>query len=190
MRKNCCDKNPPICKIYKGFVILLILFIILYFLYENSSLFYRKSINLPLSLHLNKQELYMLKGEEAHLFVYGINKRVKFYSTDFKVAGVNFNGRVFAYNTGKAFIIARVNDKELKCRVYVIDINKDTLELKTGHSYGLKVKGKGSLVSWKSSNKAVATVNIFGKVKAKRKGRTTITGRIKGKTLKCIVTVK
>lgn len=69
----------------------------------------------------------MVKGEEFRLFVYGINKRVSYHSTNFRVAGVNFNGRVFAYQTGKAYIIAKVDNKELKCRVKVIDLNKKDL---------------------------------------------------------------
>ena len=44
-------------------------------------------------------------------------------------------------------------------------------------------------VTWKSSNKKVATVNK-GTVKAKKAGKTTITAKVSGKTLKCSVTVK
>lgn len=156
---------------------------------RNTSIFYRKEITLPFSLHLNKQDLVMVKGEEFRLFVYGINKRVSYSSTNFRVAGVNFNGRVFAYQTGKTYIIARVDGKKLKCRVRVIDLNKSRLQLKTGSTYQLKVKGISSISTWSSSNPSVATVNPFGKITAKKKGRATITVKVKGKVLKCVVNV-
>ena len=132
----------------------------------------------------------MIKGEEFHLYTFDINKRVSFSSTNFRVAGVNFNGRVFAYNTGKAFIIAKVDKKELRCRVHVVDINSETIVLRVGETFHLKIKGSGALVSWKSREKNIATVSMFGKVTAKNRGSTVITAKIKGKTLKCKVVVK
>ena len=176
-------------KLYKGIIILLILIVIIFSLYRNSGLFYRKKIILPFSLHLNRQELYLVKGEEFRLFVYGINKRVSFYSTNFRVAGVNFNGRVFAYQTGKAFIVAKVDGKKLKCRVKVIDLNRDKISLDVGDSYRLRIKGPAAFAKYKSSNSSVASVNVFGRIKAKQRGKTTITVKVKGKTLKCNVTV-
>lgn len=173
------------------FIIIVISFVLIFtFLIQNSSIFYRKSITMPFSLHLNKQDLVMAKGEEFHLRVFAINKRVSFSSTNFRVAGVNFNGRIFAYQTGKAFILAKVDNKVLKCRVHVIDINKDKLTLKTGDTYHLKITGISSATKWHSSNPKVATVNLFGKVKAKKKGYTVITGMVKGKEVKCKVWVK
>lgn len=184
------NKCKASIKLLKGLIIVLIFLLLIFSLYRSSGLFFRKDITLPFSLHLNRQELYLVKGEEFRLFVYGINKRVSFHSTNFRVVGVNFNGRVFAYQTGKAFIIARVDGRELKCRVKVIDINKERLRLKVGDSYRLGVKGPSFFAKYQSSNSSVATVSIFGRVKAKNPGKTTITVRVKGKILKCIVTVK
>lgn len=184
------NKNDLTKKILKILIIALIFFLIIFMLYRNSGLFYRKKIILPFSLHLNRQELFMVKGEEFRLFVYGLNKRVKFYSTNFRVAGVSFNGRVFAYQTGKAIIIAEVGNKKLKCRVNVIDLNKKDLTLKTGETFRLKVKGPVFFARYKSSNPEVADVGFFGKIKAKKPGRTRITAYVKGKKLICSVTVK
>lgn len=183
-----CD-TPPLYRIIKYIIILIAALLVLNYLYQNSSLFYRKTFTMPLSLHLNKNDIYMIKGEEFHLYVFDINKRVSFSSTNFRVAGVNFNGRVFAYNTGKAFIIAKVGKKELRCRVHVVDINSKSIELKSGESYRLKIKGSNAFISWKSKDKEIATVSMFGKVTAKSRGSTVITARIKGKTLKCKVVV-
>ncbi len=183
-KKN--NSNKP----YKGFIISIILLLIVFSLYRNSSLFYRKGIILPFSLHLNRQEVYLVKGEEYRVFVYRINKRVSFHSTNFRVAGVNFNGRVYAYQTGKAFIVAKVDGRELKCRVKVIDLNKKRLNLKVGEAQRLGVKGPVFFARYKSSNPKVATVNMLGNVKAKQAGKTTITVKVKGKILKCTVIVK
>lgn len=189
-RRYCCGRKPLIFQIYQYTIIILAGILILSFLYHKSSLYYRKTITMPFSLHLNKQDIYMIKGEETHLSVFGINKRVSFHSTNFRVAGVNFNGRIFAYRTGEAFIIARVDRKELKCRVHVIDINRKSIELKTGSSYRLKIAGTGAYKRWKSSNSSVASVSMFGRVKAISRGNAVITARVKGRTLKCTVYVR
>lgn len=183
------DSKPLIGNIYKLIILAIAFILIARFLYMNSSLYFLNWKNLPFSLHLNTDDLYLQKGEEFKLFVYGINQRVSYSSTNFRVAGVNFNGRVFGYNTGKAFIIAKVRGKEIKCRVHVIDINHDSLKLKPGETKKLKVKGTTSFVSWKSSNNKVATVSMFGKVTAKKKGTAVIYGKVKGKTLKCTIRV-
>lgn len=131
----------------------------------------------------------MLKGEEFHLSVFGINKRISYHSTNFLVAGVNFTGRVYAYRTGKAFIIVKVDGKKLKCRVRVIDINKKSIILKEGKSFRLKIHGGGCFIRWKTGNSEIATVNRFGRVKAKNKGITVITAKVKGKIVRCKVRV-
>lgn len=183
------DSKSLIGRLYKLIILVMALILIVRFLYMNSSLYFLNWRDLPFSLHFNTDDLYLIKGEEFKLFVYGINQRVSYSSTNFRVAGVNFNGRVYGYNTGKAFIIAKVRGEKIKCRVHVIDINHDSLKLKPGETKKLKVKGTASFVSWKSSNNKVATVSMFGKVRAKKKGTAVIYGRVKGKTLKCTIKV-
>jgi hypothetical protein len=189
-RNSCSGKTPILFRLYKYVLVILIGVLILHLLYENSSAFYRTAFVMPFSLHLNKYDIYMLKGEETRLTVFGINKRVSYYSTNFRVAGVNFNGRIHAYRTGKAFIIAKVDGKQLKCRVHVIDINKNKLVIKKGDCYRLKIAGSSTFIHWKSSNTKVASVSIFGNVKANCSGGATITAKVKGRTLQCRVIVK
>ena len=86
--------------------------------------------------------------------------------------------------------MAKVDDRVLKCRVHVLDISKEHLTLKPGKSQRLDIRGSNSFVRWQSSNPEVASVNMFGKVKAKKKGRTIIYAKVKGRTLKCEVRVK
>lgn len=187
---GCKQKPPVIQQLMKLIIVILIILIVLKYFYQNSSLYYRKLFYLPFSLHLNEHDLYMIKGEEFHLFVYGINKWVSFSSTNFRVADVNFNGRVFAYNTGKAFIIAKVDGKKLKCRVHVIDINKHKIRLSVGETYRLKIRGTNSFVRWSSKDKDIAKVSMFGKVTAKQPGKTIIYAKVKGKKLKCEIIVE
>ncbi len=177
-------------KLFQLMIIGIAVILILHFIITNSSVYFRKMYRPLFSIHLNKNDVVLAKGEECKLRVIGINERVKYSSTDFRVAGVNFNGRVFAYQTGNCFIIARVGKKELKCRVLVLDINKEKLTLRVGEGYRLKMKGGGGIPNYKSSNTEVASVSWTGKVKAKSKGRTVITVKAKGKTFKCTVIVK
>lgn len=176
--------------LFKYVATALIIFLIISMLYRNTSLYYRKKIIQPISLRLNRQEIFLVRGERFRLFVYGINKRVTFYSTNFRVADVDLNGRVYAFRPGKAFIIAKVGNKKLKCRVKVIDLNKKELNLNVGETFRLKIKGPVFFASYKSSNPEVAKVSFFGKIKTKKPGRTRITVYARGKKLTCTVTVR
>ncbi len=179
-----------IIKAYKLIIIGLAVILILDFIIERSSVYFRKIYYPLFSVHLNKQDVILARGEEFKLRIIGINERVKYSSTDSRVAFVNFNGRIYALQTGHCHIIAKAGKKELKCRVRVIDINKDKLTLKVGQSSRLRIKGPGGFPSYKSSNPEVARVSRTGKVKARAKGRAVITVKARGKTFKCIVTVK
>ena len=72
-------------------------------------------------------------------------------------------------------------------------LNKTSLKLKKGKTYQLKTKNVKGTVTWKSSNKKIATVSKKGKVTAKKAGSTVIKATYKKngkvKTLKCKVTV-
>ncbi len=193
--RRCCDRKSDylLRQLIKGIIIGISLLILFHFVYENSSIFYRKNNLLHrraiFSMHLNTNDLYLKKGEEFHLYVVALNKRVSFTSTDFRVAGVNFNGRVYGYQTGNCFILAKVDNRVLKCRVHVMEINKKHITLSVGRSKKLGVRGIGSFVKWRSSNSSIASVGMFGRVKAKRKGKAVIYATVKGKTFSCEVRV-
>ena len=190
MKRHCKkDKQPVIFRIYKFVIIIIILLLAVNYIYSNTSLFYRRRLILPFSFHLNKSRLYLLVGEEHRLLTFGSKDRVEFVSTNFNVADVNFVGIVNAYKPGKTYIIAKSGDKQFRCLVHVLDINKKKLNLAAGKSYRLRVRGIIAPVSYKSSDKKVATVNMFGRVKAKGKGRATIYAKVKGRVLKTEVIV-
>ncbi len=68
-------------------------------------------------------------------------------------------------------------------------LNKTNLCLKKGNCYTLKLKGKKGSITWKSSNKKVATVNKSGKVTAKKAGTTTISAKNGKKCFCCKIKV-
>ena len=81
----------------------------------------------------------------------------------------------------------------LECQVTIasdMKISTSKLTLKIGKSKKIKVYGATSTVKWNSIKKKVATVSNTGVVTAKKKGKTTVTAKVNGKTLKCKVTVK
>ena len=72
-------------------------------------------------------------------------------------------------------------------------LSRKKVTLKVGKTKKLKVKrARGDKVkSWKSSNKRIATVSKGGKIRAKKRGKATITVTLKsGKKARCKVTVK
>jgi predicted NUDIX family NTP pyrophosphohydrolase len=94
-----------------------------------------------------------------------------------------------------AFSISVPTSYAANTTVKSITISKKKLKLKKGKTYKLKAKlspkkAKGK-ISWKSSNKKVATVSKKGLVKAKKVGSATITAYVKGTKIKktCKVTV-
>ena len=114
-------------------------------------------------------------------------------------------GDVYAREPGTATITVKTyNGKKATCKVTVIDptvptkvkLNKSgTVKLKKGKKLQLKATVTPSTaqttLTWKTSNKKVATVTQDGLVKAKKKGTATITVRTKnGKTAKVKIKVE
>lgn len=71
-----------------------------------------------------------------------------------------------------------------------LKISKKKLSLVAGNNAALKLNIRSSKATWKSSNKKVASVSKKGIIKAKKAGKTTITAKYNGQTVKCKVTVK
>lgn len=165
--------------------------LIWYLIIPNSSLYFMDGTYRPFFHRLNERDIIMVPGEKFRLRVSRLNTRVKFSSLDIKVADVTPLGTVYAFRSGKTFITAKYKDRVLRCRVRVIKLNERKLKLKQGRSFDLDIKGPIILkkVAWSSSNSKVARVNRFGKVKALSKGKATITAKIAGKSLECIVIV-
>lgn len=182
------NKNLSILLNMLFFSMLLLLIGIL--IYPHTLFFYQKKYYTPLEMRLNKDDIVLEKGKSEKLYMIAINKRVDYSSTDFKVADVNLLGKVTARKAGKAVIKAKVDGRVFKCRVQVIDINKKNLSISIGEAKKLKIKGTWSNVKWESKNKGIVKVSSSGKVVGVKKGRTTVTAKVKGIKITCIVTVK
>lgn len=85
----------------------------------------------------------------------------------------------------------RIIEKADTSKTLKISAAKMTMYVGTGTKQ-LKVTGpkNGKTVTWKSSNKKVATVNKYGTVIAKKAGKATVTAKVGNKTFKCALTVK
>lgn len=71
-----------------------------------------------------------------------------------------------------------------------VRLNYSEISVFAGKSKTLKVKGTKNKVTWKSSDKKIATVSKNGKVLGKKAGTAVITATVGGNSYKCTVTVK
>ena len=71
------------------------------------------------SVRLNKTSITMYTGQTSTLKVSGTSKKVTWSTSNKKVATVSSRGVVSAKSSGSATITARVNNKNLKCRITV-----------------------------------------------------------------------
>ena len=164
--------------------------LLIYYLYLKSKFHYLKKIYEPVIGGLNTYDLVLKSGEEYKLRVIALNKRVKFQSSDITVATVNINGKITAWKPGVTVITVKFDDKKLKCRVRVVDLNKSYVKLKKGESVNLKVKKAKGIVKYKSKNPSVAKVTKDGRIVGVKKGKTKIIASYKEKEMVCKVIVK
>ena len=85
------------------------------------------------------------------------------------------------------------DDEEEVVHTTKIKLSKSKVTLKVGKTYRLKVsvdEGSVDKITYKSSNKKIATVSSKGTIKAKKAGKVTITVKSGDKTKKCKVIVK
>lgn len=68
---------------------------------------------------LNKTKITLLSKKKAVLKVTNTKKKVKWSSSDFRVASVNSKGKVTAKKKGIAQITAKIGKKKLTCKVTV-----------------------------------------------------------------------
>ena len=161
----------------------------------------------PLSIKLNysSKDLYENETVQLTAMVSGNGSGVTWSSSNNAVATVS-KGKVKAIKKGTATITATVvllGKKYSKtCTINVksknntvndasISLSKTSLTIQKGKSTTLKatVKGKSKTVTWKSSDKTIATVDKSGKVTGKKEGTATITATANGVSAKCKVTV-
>lgn len=123
-------------------------------------------------------------------------------SSNKSVATVNSKGRITGKKAGSARITVTLRSgKKATLKVTVkkisttkLKISKKSLTLKKGKTYTLKTsvtpKNTQDKLTFKSSNKKVATVSSKGKITAKKKGTARITVQSGSKKAVCTVRVK
>ena len=148
--------------------------------------------NSQAAVKLSKKSVTLLTGQSATLKISGTKKKAKWSTNKKSIAMVTQKGKVTAKKKGTAIITAKIGSKKYTCKVTVQapSINKKSVTLKKGSTYTLKLNGTNQKVTWKSSNKSIATVSSKGKVTAKSSGTATITATVLKKKYTCKVTVK
>ena len=126
-------------------------------------------------------------------------KNVKYSTSNKKVATVDKKGKVKAVAAGTVKITVKSGSQKAVYTIVVpgttaIKGVKSSVSVKKGKSYTLKPKlsytEKADKVTYKSSNKKIATVSKKGVIKGKKKGTATITIKSGKITKKCKVKVK
>ena len=147
-------------------------------------------------IEFDEDEIELKAGETYQLKPYispsdATNKKLKYTSSDTKVAEVSASGRVTAKSEGEAKIRAAATDDSDeyavcyvtvtgKAKVTGITLDRTSAEVKRGEKLTLNVTVSPSYASnkkvvWKSANTKIATVDANGSVTAKAPGRTKIT---------------
>ncbi|MBR1629182.1 MAG: Ig domain-containing protein [Lachnospiraceae bacterium] len=167
------------------------------------------------SISLKLKQTNLVKGKTINLSKqYSINpsnvtdKTVWWESSNNKVATVSQKGVVSGVKAGTTTITVGTRDgqKKATCKVTVtnpvvkvksVKLNKKTASIKAGKTVTLKAtitpsNATTKTVTWKTSNKKIATVTSKGVVKGIKTGTATITVTTKDgkKTAKCKATVK
>ncbi len=147
-------------------------------------------------IEFDEDEIELKAGQTYQLKPYispsdATNKKLKYTSSDTKVAEVSASGLVTAKSEGEAKIRAAATDGSDeyavcyvtvtgKAKVTGITLDRTSAEVKRGEKLTLNVTVSPSYASnkkvvWKSANTKIATVDANGSVTAKVPGRTKIT---------------
>lgn len=170
---------------YAAFAVLIAMLIL-----PHTTIFHSWRLFDPFLKRVNTKTVYLTVGEQYQIKILQINKRFQYYSSDFKVAEVSGNGAVTAYRPGKTIVSIKNNKEIYKYQFYVWKLSKKKLVMRQSSIRKLSLEGIHSGVRWKSANANIATVNRFGWVHGRRKGKTYIIATAGGKKLKCKVYVK
>lgn len=148
------------------------------------------------------EEIVILKGSgdlDALLTIDGLigsieDKNIICKSSESDIASVEKKADgiyIYGNKTGKAEITVEVYGKKLTCNVSVASygLENQVFTLAKGKSKTIKVSNSSNTITWKSSDKKIATVNSKGKITAKGIGNAVITGKAGEETYTCYVSV-
>lgn len=149
-----------------------------------------------ISLNKSKTVLYTKQKRTITLkAVVSGNQKVTWSSSNQKVATVSAAGKVTAKNAGTAVITAKAGSAKASCKIVVkkpsLKVANTAIKLAKNKKIAIQATATpAGKITYRSSNKKVATVSSKGIVKAKKKGQAKITVSCNGvkKTVK--ITVK
>ena len=177
----------------------------------------KPTVKKVVKVSLRKKSVVLVKGRSTTVKATvtptnATNKKLKWTTSNAKVATVNQSGKITAKGRGNATIKVMALDGSNKYATVKVTVKQPVTSVKLNRkSANLKVKGKAKQktvtlkatvypknannksVSWKSSKSKIATVNSRGKVTAKKKGTCYITATAKDgskKSAKCKIVVK
>ena len=138
------------------------------------------------TVKLNKKKITVPVATKYTLKVTGTKAKVKWISSNKKVATVSSKGVVKGIKKGNCKITATVGKKKYTCSVKVVQqtlkLNASSKTIGKGSTFTLKAtikNAKSKKVVWKSSDKEIATVSAKGVVKGIKSGNATITATLK-----------
>ena len=142
--------------------------------------------------YLSASSVSIYPKKTAQLKITGGTGTVRWTSSNVNVAKVSSTGLITSVNPGTATITASVSGVKLYCKVTVKPptLSAKSKTLVTRQTYKLSVIGGSGKISWKSSNKKIATVSSKGVVTGVKTGTAVISAKVNGKTLKCKIKVK
>ncbi|EQM97561.1 hypothetical protein HMPREF0863_04149 [Erysipelotrichaceae bacterium 5_2_54FAA] len=163
---------------------------------------------------LNRSSLKMIKGTSYQLRLNNNKRKIRWSSSNAKIASVTSKGTVKAVKNGSAKIYAKVSAtgtvtgvkagkttikaaigaKKYTSTITVknpsFTLNASKITLSKGQSYIVKPKAAPTAkITWRSSNSAVASVNTKGVILAKKSGSATISAKANGITRTISITV-
>lgn len=143
---------------------------------------------------LSRTSLTLTEKKSSAIKLTGTTVKVKYSSSNPKIARVDSKGKITAVKKGTAVITAKANTKKFNCKVTVKAAQKPkpkptpvpkpslsatTLNMNKGDVRQLQVKNYKEILVWTSDDTSVATVDSKGKVTAVNVGTTKIQVRDK-----------
>lgn len=158
------------------------------------------------TLSVKKGKTYTLKAEVSPSSTASANKKIKWSTSNKKIATVTSAGKVKIVGKGTVKITAKTADNKSatvtlkastkKVRVSKVTLKADKKTVVAGTKVNLTatvtpITADNTKLTWTTSNKSVATVSSKGVVTTKKAGKVTITARAKdGSGKKATVKIK